>query len=225
MSREEGQAMRRIALLLVFLVPGSVAAATADLAAGLAEALAIGVQRVIGQLGRPDGFLNNPDVHIPLPAPLDQARPALRLIGLGSLADDLEVRLNRTAEQATPIAAGLLIRAIQDLSFADATAILNGPADAATRYLERATGEPLARRMRPIIEDGLAEAGALRAFDSLVGQYKTLPFMPDLKADLTGHVVAHTQRAIFDHLGTEEAWIRADTAARTTQLLKWVFRG
>jgi len=79
--------------------------------------------------------------------------------------------------------------------------------------------------MRPVVNAALVEAGAVRAWDALTAQYGALPFLPDLKADLTGQVVNHTGSAIFDLLGTEEAKIRADPAARTTKLLRQVFGG
>jgi hypothetical protein len=215
--------MRRMALLLALLLP--LPAPAADMAAGLSQALVIGTQRVVEQLGRPGSFLNDARFHIPLPSPLDKVRPLLAKIGLGGLADDLEVRLNHAAEAAMPAAGELLVQTIRNLSFQDAAGILTGPSDAATRYLERQTGEPLAQRMRPVVEASLAETGAVKAWDVLTSRYGALPFMPDLKADLTGQVVSYAKAALFDHLGAEEARIRADPAARTTELLRQVFGG
>lgn len=215
--------MRRLALLLALLLP--LPAMAADLAAGLSEALVVGTERVVEELGRPDGFLSDAKFHIPLPSPLSQMRPVLTSIGLGGLADDLETRLNHAAEAAMPVAGELLVQAIRNLSFQDAAGILTGPSDAATRYLERQTAEPLAVRMRPVIDTALAEAGAVRAWDALTSRYGALPFLPDLKADLSGQVVSHATDAIFDQLGAEEARIRADPAARTSELLRQVFGG
>ena len=48
----------------------------------------------------------------------------------------------------------------------------------------------------------------------MTSRYGALPFLPDLKADLTGQVVSYAKTAIFDRLGAEEARIRADPAAR-----------
>ena len=215
--------MRRMALFLALLLP--LPATAVDLAAGLSEALIIGTQCVVAQLGRPGSFLNDAKLHIPLPSPLDQLRPALTTFGLGGLADDLEVRLNHAAEAAMPVAGELLVQAIRNLSFQDAAGILTGPNDAATRYLERQTDVPLAEHMRPLVEASLAETGAIRAWDALTSRYGALPFLPDLKADLTGQVVSYAKAAIFDRLGVEEARIRADPAARTTELLRQVFGG
>ncbi len=40
---------------------------TGDIAAGLKEALRVGVERVVGKVGAIDGFNRDPAIHIPLP--------------------------------------------------------------------------------------------------------------------------------------------------------------
>jgi hypothetical protein len=214
----------RLALVLLALTaPFPAAAASSDLAAALAEALVVGARRTAERLGRPDGFLGDPEVRVPLPGPVAAARSALALVGLAGLADDLEVRLNRAAERAMPVAGELLVEAVRALSFRDAVGIVGGPDDAATRHLEREVGDELAARMRPVVDDALAQAGAVRAFEALAGRYADLPFVAGLRADLTGHVLAYAQRGLFAYLGEEEARIREDPAARTTELLRRVF--
>jgi len=217
---------RRVLLCaLLCLLPPAPAGAQ-DIAAGLTEALVVGTERVVAQLGRPGGFLDDPKARIPLPGPLEQAQGALRMAGMSGLVDDLEVRMNRAAEQATPLAKDLIIAAIRGLSFKDAMAILQGPKDSATRYLERRTGKPLAQKMRPIVDAALADAGAVQAYQSVAGEYRSLPLVGGaLDVDLTGHVVAYAEQAIFSYLGREEAAIRTDPAARTTDLLRSVFGG
>ena len=210
--------MRR-ALPLVLMPAGA-----QSIAAGLTEALIVGTQRVIGQLGRPGGFLDDPQARIPLPGPLEQVQGALRMADMTGLVDDLEVRMNRAAEAATPIAQDLIVEAIRGLSFQDAVGIMKGPDDAATRYLERTTSEPLAQQMRPIVDEALADAGAAQALDQIAGEFSALPFVGGaLDVDLTGHVVRYAEQAIFDYLAREEAAIRSDPAARTTALLRSVF--
>jgi Protein of unknown function (DUF4197) len=208
---------------LLWLLAGAPAGAQ-DVAAGLSEALTVGTERVVAQLGRPGGFLDDPKARIPLPGPLEQAQTALRMAGMSGMVDDLEVRMNRAAEAATPVAQDLIIEAIQGLSFQDAAGILSGPNDSATRYLERKTGKSLAQKMRPIVDKELANAGAVQSFESIAGEYRSLPLVGGaLDVDLTGHVVTYAEKAIFAYLGQEEAAIRTNPAARTTSLLKSVF--
>jgi hypothetical protein len=56
-----------------------------------------------------------------------------------------------------------------------------------------------------------------------MGQYQSLPFVPDVKADLTDHVIEKGMEGIFHYIAQEEAAIRRDPAKRTTDLLKRVF--
>lgn len=132
----------------------------ADIAAGLKEALRVGSGRVIDQVGRVDGFNTDSNIHIPLPGPLGKVSSALDRFGLGGLTDDLELRLNRAAEQAAPEARDLFVEAISDMTLDDARRIYDGPDDAATRYFRMQMSEPLAERMTPIVEESLADVGA-----------------------------------------------------------------
>ncbi len=215
--------MRSLAIALLWLLAMAPAGAQ-DVAAGLTEALTVGTERVVAQLGKPGGFLDDPKARIPLPGPLKQAQGALRMAGMSGMVDDLEVRMNRAAEAATPVAQDLIIEAIRGLSFQDAAGMLSGPNNSATRYLERKTGKSLAQKMRPIVDKELSNAGAVQSFQGIASEYRSLPLVGGaLDVDLTGHVVTYAEKAIFAYLGKEEAAIRTNPAARTTSLLKSVF--
>ncbi|NIR31034.1 MAG: DUF4197 domain-containing protein [Gammaproteobacteria bacterium] len=196
---------------------------TAQIRDGLKEALRVGTARVVDRLGRVDGFNADPQVHIPLPGSLRRMRSALDKVGMASLLDDLELKLNRAAETATPKAKALFWDAIGNMTIADVQAIYNGPDDAATRYFEGKMSGPLAEEMRPIVEQSLSEVGAVRAYDEAVAQYKTIPFVPDVRADLTEHVLDKGIAGVFHYLAREEAAIRRDPAKRTSEVLRRVF--
>lgn len=190
---------------------------------GLREALAVGTERVIGQLGATDGFLDDPTVHIPLPDDLKRAQDLLDAAGLGSYGEEVEKRLNRGAEEAMPEAGAILGGSIRQMTLADAKSILNGPEDAATQFFRRTAGPEIEDRLRPVIESSLSEVGALSALDSMISKYKTLPFVPDVKGDLITHATDEAMNGLFHYLAEEEAAIRANPAERTTDLLKTVF--
>ncbi len=82
---------------------------------------------------------------------------------------------------------------------------------------------PLAAEMKPIVDTQLASVGAIASYDRMIGQYKTPPFVPDVKSDLTNHVLDKAIGGVFLYLGREEAAIRENPAKRTTELLKKVF--
>lgn len=194
-----------------------------DIAAGLKEALRVGSERVVAQLGRADGFNADPKIHIPLPESLKTVQQALGRVGLGGSLDDLELRLNRAAEAAMPKARAIFTDAIAAMTWDDVRAIYNGPDDAATQYLRAKMSDPLKRAMRPVVDGTLDEVGAIRSYDTVMAQYKALPFVPDVRADLTEHVLGRGLDGLFLYIASEEAAIRRDPAKRTTELLRKVF--
>ncbi len=194
-----------------------------EIGSGLREALTVGVRTVVSQVGATDGYNADPRIHVPLPKSLETVQKMLSRIGMSDLIDDLELRLNRAAEQAAPEAREVFGQAIREMTFDDVQMIYKGPDDAATRFLERTMSDPLIQRMRPIVDASLSEVGAVRAYDNAIGQYKAIPFVPDAKADLTEHVLERALKGLFLYLAEEEAAIRQNPVKRTTDLLQKVF--
>ena len=96
----------------------------------------MGTENVVSSLGTTDGFNLDPQIHIPLPEQLGQVKKVLGKVGMDSMLTDLETRLNRAAEIATPKAKQLFIGAINDMTLDDVMAIYNGPEDSATQYFK-----------------------------------------------------------------------------------------
>ncbi len=203
--------------------PGVGALTTEEIGAGLREALRVGTETVVGQLGRLDGFNADPAIHIPLPDNLHTVKTALSRVGMSGMLDDLELRLNRAAEVATPKAKEIFWQAITNMTWSDVQNIYDGPDDAATQYFKRTTSQPIADAMRPVVDQSLAEVGAIQAFDSVMGQYRAIPFVPDVKADLTEWALTKALDGMFHYVAKEEAAIRHEPVKRTTDLLKRVF--
>ncbi len=196
---------------------------TSDIRDAFKQALRIGTEKVVDRLGATGGFNADPVVHIPLPERLQTVKSLLDQIGMSALTDDLELKLNRAAEAATPKAKELFFQAITEITFEDLNAIYNGPQDSATQYFQRKMSEPLKLEMKPIVEKTLAQVGAVNAYDRFIEQYKNIPLVPDVKANLTEHVLQKGLEGIFHYLAEEEADIRQNPAKQTTALLKKVF--
>jgi len=190
---------------------------------GLQEALKVGTERVVNQIGTTDGYNQDPAIHIPLPAELQQVQKLLGKVGMSSLADDVELKINRAAEQAAPKAKDIVFEAISNMKLEDAQAIYQGPEDAATQYFKKVSSDKLRAMIEPVAKDSLNDVGALQAYDTLIGEYKSMPFVPDVKADLVNHTTTLAMDGIFHYLAQEEAAIRNDPAKRTTEILKTVF--
>ncbi len=194
-----------------------------EISQGLKEALTIGSQQVVGQLGRTDGFNNDPIAHIPLPNALKSARDVASKVGLAGGFDSLETRLNRAAELATPKAQALFLEAIQQMTLEDAKGILTGPDDSATQFFRGAMGSRLSAAMKPIVDDSLAQVGAVNMFNNLLTSYRRIPLAPPVEADLTQHVVDLGMDGIFHYIAVEEKAIRDNPVKRTSEILRRVF--
>lgn len=194
-----------------------------EIVSGLKDALGVGAEKVIKQLSAADGFNGDKAVRIPLPKSLEKARSIAEKAGLGSQLDDLELKLNRAAEAAAPKAGKLFADAIKDMSLEDARGILNGPENAATAYFKENMQGSLKTAMQPVINESLSDVGALKAYELVAKDYAKLPFVPDLKGNISDHVAEKGMDGIFLYLAKEEAAIRKDPIKRTTDILKKVF--
>lgn len=195
----------------------------ADIVAGLKEALRIGAGNSVTRVGRVDGYLNNPDIRIGLPTPLEKTAKMLRFAGYGDRLDAFETSMNRAAERAAPEAKAIFWQAISDMSLDDARRILEGGDTAATDYFADRTRPQLTEIFTPIVHNALAEVDATRHFQQLDTALQSLPFGEALSFDLDRYVTAAALDGLFATLGEEERKIRQDPAARTTDLLKKVF--
>ena len=90
----------------------------------------------------------------------------------------------------------------------DAKRIYKGPDDAATSYFKEKTTASISKAMKPLIGDSLSKVGAIKSYDKLMGRYRELPFVPDVKGDLIKYVTEKSLEAIFYYLADEEAKIR-----------------
>jgi hypothetical protein len=190
--------------------------------AGLKEALSVGTANAISATGRHDGFLKNEAIRILLPPKLQPIGKGMRMLGMGEQVDDLEIGMNRAAEQATPLARSIFVTALKKMSFDDARRILTGGDSAATDYFQRTTSADLTSAFTPIVHHAMEKVGVVRQYNSVI---KNAPGGAALanEFNLDEYVVGKTLDGIFIMLAEEERKIRKDPAARTTDLLKEVF--
>ena len=109
----------------------------------------MGSENAVTSTSTVDGFLGNAMIRIAIPQQLDSAASTMRSMGLGSYVDELEVAMNRAAEQASGEARSLFWDAVTSMSIGDAFGILNGHDTAATDYFKGHTEEQLRIRFRP----------------------------------------------------------------------------
>jgi len=196
-----------------------------DVTRGLKQALEKGTERTVSKTGRRDGYWKNSDIQIPLPESLATATRLLDGIGMGALTSDLKLRMNRAAEAAAPLARPIFIDAITKMQLSDVQKIWKGPDDAATRYFKEKTKAKLSKSFAPVIHRELERVEAVKSYQKLSSQYAGIPLVGQkLNLDLDGYVTDKALDGLFFTLAKEEAEIRKNPAARTTDLLKRVFR-
>ncbi len=191
--------------------------------AGLREALRIGSQRAVDRGGVLDGFLANELIRVLIPDELDSMARTLRRVGLDRQVDDLEVAMNRAAEQAVGEARDVFWDEIRTLTIPEAMSILDDGPTGATDHLRSRTAAEIRGRFRPIVVRKMDEVGLSRIYGQLADRYNELPFVSRPAIDLGEYVTDQALDGLFTLLGEEEARIRQDPIARTTELLRRVF--
>mgnify|MGYP003546647729 FL=1 len=226
---------RRLFLSLSLLLPASGTAGIRDWlqpasgnesqAAALRELLSQGSVQAVTSLGRTDGYFANPRVRIPMPENLQRIERTLRRLGQGGTADEFVLSLNRAAETAAPEAKAVFLEVVRGLSLRDAADIVRGPDDAATRYLQRNADTTLTSRFLPIVARATEQVGVTARYKKLTRRAAFAAGSLDLSAlDLDSYVTRRALDGLYLLIADEEQRIRRDPAARTTELLRRVFK-
>jgi hypothetical protein len=158
-----------------------------------------------------------------MPENLHAVDMTLRTIGRGSLIDEFVTSMNRAAEAAAPLARGVFLDTIKQMSFEDALTIVRGKNHEATDYLRRNAGPRLDTLFRPVVGEQLNKVGTTRSFDAMMKRVSGLPLGGKSAFDLEAYVTGKALDGLFLMIGREEEKIRKDPVARTTDLLRKVF--
>jgi hypothetical protein len=194
-----------------------------DASAGLKKALGQGINVAVAKLGVPGGFSNDPKVKIPLPPKLAKAEGALRMLGMGGQADELQTAMNRAAEAAVPESKVLLQQALKQMSVDDAKQILTGGNDAATQYFKRVANAPLQVKFAPIIDSAIRKVKLAETYDAVAEKGVALGVLKPEDASLQSYVTQKTLDGLYSKMAEEESAIRADPLGQGSALLKKVF--
>ena len=199
-------------LLISLLLPCAVQAAdvsSGEAASGLKETLTRGAEIAVDQLGKPNGFMGDARVRIPLPDSIRKAEKMMRTLGAGKYADELIETMNHAAELAVVEAKPILVNAVKNMSFDDARGILTGGDDAATQYFRRATSADLTAKFLPVVKQATAKVELADKYDANLDQYVTQKALDGL----------------FLMVAEQEKAIRKDPVSTGSALLKKIFGG
>jgi len=190
---------------------------------GLKEALEVGVDDAVKTLSATNGYLESPyKILIPEEARKVTSKVS-KIPGFKNVEKDLVSKMNEAAEIAAKKASNIFIGSIKQMTFKDATNILMGEDDAATRYLENTSRQSLYKEFMPIIQASLDEVNARSYWTSVVEAYNKIPFVKKLNPELDDHVNDQALNGMFSLIQEKEEGIRNDKNLRVSPLLKDVF--
>jgi hypothetical protein len=199
-----------------------------EVVAGLKEALGQGAEQSVLKGSALDGFWKNELIRIPFPPEAENMRATFHRIGMTKQVEEFELTLNRAAEDAAKEALGILKEAVTGMSVGDGFAILKGGDRAATDYLIEKTSASLRAKFAPIVAASTKKVALTSYWTPLANAYNKAGMLTGAKAvdpDLDAYVTQRAIDGLFALIALEEARIRKDPLARTTDLLKKVFSG
>ncbi len=188
------------------------------------EALTNGITDGVNLVSVTDGYFKNDAIKIPFPPEAKRVEDALRGMGLGSQIDQAVLSFNRAAENAASKALPIFVDAITKMTMSDAVGMVNtSQKDACTQYLQKTTTDQLVAAFKPSIKTALDAVNATKYWADIMNQYNKIPFVQKVNTDLPDYVTRKAITGLFYMVAKEEAKVRTDVNARTSDLLKKVF--
>lgn len=207
------------------------------------DALIEGITGASGNLSQKDAYFKNAALKILLPP---EAAPILNVLsqipGGQSLADNVILRLNRTAETAAKETGAIFTSAIKSMTVVDGIKIVTGKNDAATQYLREKCYDKLVSLYKPKVAAVLnkpliMDVSANEAWTQLVTTYNKYGQIPNAAARLSGSPIPFppvevdlakfaTEKALdglFSKVGEEEVKIRKNPFDYASNMIQKVF--
>jgi hypothetical protein len=110
------------------------------------------------------------------------------------------------------------------MNIKDAYSILKGEDNAATLYLNDQTNDFLYKSFKPIIIESMEKVEIAKQWNPLVKKYNSIPFTEKINPDLEDYITNKAIEGLFVLIAQQEKEIRQNPLARTTEILKNVFK-
>jgi hypothetical protein len=197
-----------------------------EVISGLKEALKVGTDSAVGLVSKMNGFYKNPSIFIEFPPEAIKVKNTLNDAGFGSLMDDFEMTLNRSAEEAAKLATPIFKDAITSMSISDGFTLLNGSNNAATNCLQEKTSSQLKEKFSPVVNNAINKVQLTKHWEPILKKYNLLTLLTGADAinpDLEAYVTQKTLDGLFLQIAKEEKQIRENPSARVSDILQRVF--
>ena len=195
----------------------------AEASTGLKVALEKGATAAVALLGRPDGFLGNPKVRIPLPGYLEDVSRLLKNFGQGQRMEALVTSINRAAEAAVPMGKDLLVSAVRNMNINDAKKILMGGETSVTRFFADKTREPLSMRFLPVVTRATEKVDLANQYNQFAARAAGFGLVKKEDASIELYVTGRSLDGLYTIIGEEERKIRQNPVGSGSAILGKVF--
>jgi hypothetical protein len=194
-----------------------------DVSSGLKQVLEQGATQAVATLGVQDGFLGNERFRITLPAGFKKAEPILRAMGQGKALDDLNLAMNRAAENAVAEAEPLLVNAVKQMNVQDAKNILSGGDNSVTQYFRSKTADVLTQKFLPVVMKATSRLQLAEQYNRLASQGVALGLVKADDANVERYVTRKALDALYLRIGEEEKAVRRNPADAVGKIARKVF--
>jgi hypothetical protein len=180
--------------------------------------LTLASQRALDRLMAPNGFWDDQVARLNIPDLIGKRGNVIASILTSTIFKDrLQREFNHVAERGARRAAPLVAEAVRTVGIANARAIIDGGPTAATGFLRGAMADALIEAMVPELADALRisqEPLVAQALQALTGVD-----VAGVAREFSGEV----DNAIWNTIGREESYIRADPRSTNDPVLIGVF--
>ena len=195
----------------------------AEASTGLKAVLEKGATAAVALLGRPDGFLSNPKVRIPLPGYLEDASRLLKNFGQGKRMEEFVTSINRAAEAAVPMGKDLLVNAVRNMNINDAKKILTGGETSVASFFADKTREPLGILFLPVVTRATEKVGLANQYNQFAAKVAGFGLVKKEDANIEQYVTGKSLDGLYTIIGDEERKIRQNPAGTGSAILGKVF--
>ena len=194
-----------------------------DAVAGLKSALNSSTLKAVEKLAIKGGFWNNAKVKIPLPGYLEDVRGMMNAIGMRKQAEELQMAMNRAAENAVGEAKPIFVNAIKSMSVQDAKGIISGGQDSGTQYFKGKTADALRTKFLPVVKKATERVGLAQKYNDIAAKGASLGIVKGDQKTVETFVTQKALDGLYLMMADEEKAIRADPVGRGTDIVKKVF--
>lgn len=106
------------------------------------------------------------------------------------------------------------------MSVQDAKAILTGPDDAATNYLNKTRRAQLRAKFLPIVQQATHKVGLAKQYNSFAGQAASFGAIDAKSANIENYATEKALEGLFKVIAEQEASIRQNPAQAAIRLAK-----